>query len=152
MKIRLMLFAAIVLLGGFASVADAQQIYYCVKPGGAAVCAIDVPLGTNADPSALCNKASPQCSLACYAEGGPGAAGKYGALGLPVIPVTQAMATPENMLSQPETPELCKSQYQSCLARCQADPVNANPTYLQQCYGSCQSVYSGCGTGNRELQ
>lgn len=153
MKASSLFFVCFLLLTGLAGQAFAQELFFCVKPGGTPVCAIEVMAGTNADPSVLCNKASPQCALACVAEGGAGAAAKYGAMGLPVIPVDRTMATPENMMSQPETPEMCKSQYQACVRKCQTDPMNAqNPAYLQQCYSACQSVYSGCGTGNREIQ
>ena len=145
--------AALLLAASLASTAFAQQRYFCLKPDGTPICAIDVLAQTNKDPSALCNAASPQCALACLAEGGPGAQEKYGAMGLPAIPVTPEMLSGLSMTSQPESAEMCQSQYQACIENCRMDPMNAgNQTYLGQCYSSCQSVLSGCGTGNKEIQ
>lgn len=136
-----------------ASSAFAQERYFCIKPDGTPICAIDVLAQTNRDPSALCNAASPQCALVCLAQGGPGAMEKYGPMGLPAIPVTREMLSGLSMTSQPESEEMCQSQYQACIESCRMDPINAgNQTFLGQCYSSCQSVLSGCGKGNREIQ
>ena len=122
-----------------ASMALAQSTMYCVKPNGAAVAAITMPPGDTHDPSVVCNAVVPQCYLTCGAvmQVQNGVAVQPN---LPTIQVTQQML---NSLGNgaPETPEFCAKQYQSCVAKCRGDKA---------CVAYCQSVRSGCGTGNRQ--
>ncbi|QAZ66089.1 hypothetical protein [Solidesulfovibrio carbinolicus] len=122
-----------------AATANAQTQFYCVKPDGMPVAAIVMPYGTSHDPSVVCNAAVPQCYLTCGAvmQVQNGVAVQPN---LPTIQVTQQML---NSLGNgaPETPEYCAKQYQSCVAKCRGDKA---------CIAYCQSVRSGCGTGNRQ--
>lgn len=122
-----------------AATAGAQTQFYCVKPDGAPLAAIVMPSGANHDPSVVCNAAVPQCYLTCSAvvqiQNGVSVQP-----GLPTIQVTRQML---NSLGNgaPETPEYCAKQHQACVAKCRGDKA---------CIAYCQSVRSGCGTGNRQ--
>ncbi|WP_428564386.1 MAG: hypothetical protein ACP59X_02125 [Solidesulfovibrio sp. DCME] len=138
MKRRLFLFAILALCLAGASAASAQTQMYCVKPDGAAVAAIVLPYGTQHDPSVICNAVVPQCYLTC------GAVlqlqdGRSVAAGVPTVQVTQQMLQRIGNPA-PETPAMCAKQYQDCVAKCRGD---------RACVAYCQSVRSGCGTGNR---
>ena len=122
-----------------AATASAQSQFYCVKPDGMPLAAIVMPYGANHDPSVVCNAAVPQCYLTCGAvmQVQNGVAVQPN---LPTIQVTQQML---NSLGNgaPETPEYCAKQHQACVAKCRGDKA---------CIAYCQSVRSGCGTGNRQ--
>lgn len=123
-----------------AGAASAQTRLYCVKPNGAAVAAIVLPYGDSHDPSVVCNAVVPQCYLTCSAVREGGAA--QAAVNLPTVTVTQQML--QNLGNPaPETPAMCAQQYQSCVAQCRGD---------RACIAYCQSVRSGCGTGNSRAQ
>jgi hypothetical protein len=134
------LVAAVFLLGLLlaAAAVQAQTQFYCVKPDGMPVSAIVMPAGSGHDPSVVCNAAVPQCYLTCGAvlqiQNGVAVAPN-----LPTVQVTQQML---NSLGNgaAETPEFCAKQYQSCIGKCRGDKA---------CVAYCQSVRSGCGTGNR---
>jgi hypothetical protein len=121
-----------------AATASAQTTFYCVKPDGAPVAGIVIPSGRH-DPSVLCNAMVPQCFLTCGAvlqlQNGQAVAPPD----LPMVTVTPQML---NSMGSPayESPQQCASQYQQCLAKCRGD---------QACKAYCESVRSGCGTGNR---
>ncbi|EFL50687.1 conserved hypothetical protein [Solidesulfovibrio fructosivorans JJ]] len=120
-----------------ASMAMAQSTLYCVKPNGAAVAAITMPPGDTHDPSVVCNAVVPQCYLTCTAVLQTQMGGA--AANVPTIPVTRQML--QNLGNPaPETPAMCAQQYQRCVAKCRGD---------RACISYCQSVRSGCGTGNR---
>jgi hypothetical protein len=149
MKSLLTIFALTLFSVLAAAQAQAQTKYFCVKPGGAPVCAIMTPAGSRHDPSVLCNLSCPQCSLTCVAQLrlGAGAAGMEDQV--PLVQVRPEVLTGQDMQSNIETPEYCDAQYQTCLANCRRDPkTGANAQYLHQCEAYCQSVRSGCGTGN----
>jgi hypothetical protein len=118
--------------------ASAQTTFYCVKPDGAPVAGIIMPGGSNHDPSVVCNAVVPQCFLTCGAVAQLADGMAVLPQGLPMITVTPQMLSG---LGAPvyESPEHCASQYQQCLAKCRGD---------QACRAYCQSVRSGCGTGN----
>lgn len=123
--------------------AQAQSRYFCVKPDGQAVCAIDVPQGVRNDPSVLCNTACGQCYLTCAAVGGAAGEARHGAAGLPVVAVTPRMLQGGGMESGYESKEYCDQQYHACAANCRKQPNQ------KACLAYCESVRSGCGTGNR---
>jgi hypothetical protein len=132
-----------------ASQAQAQTKYFCVKPDGTPVCAILPPPGARHDPSVLCNLSCSQCNLTCVAQLrlGAGAAGMENQV--PVVQVRPEALTGQDMQSNIETPEYCDSQYNACMANCRRDPKTAsNIEHVRQCEAYCQSVRSGCGTGN----
>ncbi|MFZ5811898.1 MAG: hypothetical protein ACOY4F_07650 [Thermodesulfobacteriota bacterium] len=150
MKSLLALLALALLAAATAPGAAAQTKYFCVKPDGAPVCAIMVQPGARHDPSVLCNLSCAQCNLTCRAvlRIQDGAAPDIENQ-VPVVPVRPEALTGQDMQSNIETPEYCAAQYQACLANCRRDPRNAsNPAYMSQCEAYCQSVRSGCGTGN----
>jgi hypothetical protein len=123
-----------------ATVALGQTQFYCVKPDGAPVASIVMPSGTRHDPSVVCNAAVPQCFLTCGAvmqiqSGGA----TMPPPNVPTVTVTQQMLSNLGTPVQ-ETPAYCAKQYQDCVARCRGD---------RACVAACQSVRSGCGTGNR---
>ncbi|MEF3695975.1 hypothetical protein [Desulfolutivibrio sp.] len=137
------------LVAAAAPQALAQSKYYCVKPDGAPVCAILVTPGARHDPSVLCNLSCAPCNLTCSAilRLGDGARGMEDQI--PVVQVRPEALTGRDMQSNIETPEYCNAQYQNCLANCRRDPQSsASATALGQCEAYCQSVRSGCGTGN----
>lgn len=121
-----------------AATASAQTTFYCVKPDGAPVAGIIIPAGDRHDPSVVCNAIVKQCFLTCSAvmERHDGQATVPA--GLPMVAVTPQML---NDLAAPayESPQQCASEYQQCMARCRGD---------RACQSYCQSVRSGCGTGN----
>jgi hypothetical protein len=138
MKRTLLLLAILALSLAAASAASAQTQFYCVKPDGAAIAAIALPYGARHDPSVVCNAVVPQCYLTCGAvlelrDGSSVAAG------VPTIQVTQQMLDRIGNPA-PETPAMCAQQYQQCVSQCRGD---------RACVAACQSVRSGCGTGNR---
>lgn len=144
---RILVLALLTVLA--AAQAQAQTKYFCVKPGGEPVCAIIAPPGSRHDPSVLCNLSCSQCTLACVAQLrlGPGQAGMEDQV--PVVQVRPEALTGQDMQSNIETPEYCDSQYAACMEQCRRDPRTAsNLEYLRQCEAYCQSVRSGCGTGN----
>ena len=137
-------FASLVLTFALAaaSAALAQTPMYCVKPNGAAVAAIIMPYGDSHDPSVVCNAVIPQCYLTCSAELQTQMGASTVPPGLPTVTVTPQMLQHVGNPA-PETPAMCAQQYQQCVASCRGD---------QACIAYCQSVRSGCGTGNRRGQ
>ncbi|WP_300159672.1 hypothetical protein [Solidesulfovibrio sp.] len=139
MKRPLLATLVLTLILAAASAAMAQTQMYCVKPDGAAVAAISLPYGDRHDPSVVCNAVVPQCYLTCSAvlQIKDGYAAQ--AANVPVVQVTQQML--QNLGNPaPETPAMCAQQYQQCVSKCRGDKA---------CVAYCQSVRSGCGTGNR---
>jgi|GEM_PF-893662 len=137
------------LVAAAAPQALAQTKYYCVKPDGAPVCAIMVPPGARHDPSVLCNLSCSQCNLTCAAllRLGDGTSGMENQV--PVVQVRPEALSGHDMQSNIETPAYCDAQYRNCLDNCRRDPHSASsPAYLRECEAYCQSVRSGCGTGN----
>ncbi len=149
MKRLFLILAMALFMATAASRVQAQTKYYCVKPGGAPVCAIMVPPGARHDPSVLCNLSCSQCNLTCVAQlrfqsgGDPGAENR-----VPVVQVRPEALTGSDMRSNVETREYCNAQYARCLDNCRHDPKNtSNPEYMRQCEAYCRSVRSGCGMG-----
>lgn len=139
MKRSLMLLLALGLVVASAGASFAQSRFYCVKPDGTPLAAIVMPYGDNHDPSVVCNAAVPQCFLTC-------AAVSRVRDGVAVTPdnVPTVTVTPQMLANigggAAETPAFCAQQYDACVAHCRGD---------RSCIGYCQSVRSGCGTGNR---
>ncbi len=144
--------ALLLLLTAAAGPVFGADRYYCIKPDGTPICSITTESAPEDDPSALCNKACIQCSLTCSAAGGPGAMEKYAQSGVPEVPVRSNTSTGAGDYSQPESRAYCRARYEDCRTNCRIDPVNAeNDVFLKQCYSWCESVFSGCGKGNREF-
>jgi hypothetical protein len=140
MKRPLFLVLAMSLTLAAASVASGQTRFYCVKPDGAPIAAIVMPYGSSQDPSVVCNAVVPPCFLTCGAVAQIQSGGQAApAPNVPTVTVTQQMLSG---LGSPgvESPESCTKQYQNCVAKCRGD---------QACAAYCQSVRSGCGTGNK---
>lgn len=137
MKRILLTFVVMGLVVAAASAAFAQNKYYCVKPDGAPISAIVLPRGVTQDPSVVCNAVVPQCFLTCSAVQRLGN-GENPAPNVPVVKVTRRML---GTVGNPayESPQYCAQQYQNCLANCRGD---------SSCRAFCESVRSGCGTGN----
>jgi hypothetical protein len=138
MKRVLLAFLVMCLVVVAASVASAQGKYVCVKTDGSPVAGIILPRGAKQDPSVICNAVVPQCFLTCSAVQKFHDGQSELPPGLPTVKVTRRMLS---SVGEPafESPQYCASQYQNCLANCRGD--NA-------CRAFCESVHSGCGTGN----
>lgn len=121
-----------------ASAAFAQNKYYCVKPDGAPISAIVLPRGARQDPSVVCNAVVPQCFLTCSAVQRIGSGEGVVPPSVPVVKVTRQMLSTVGSPAY-ESPQYCAQQYQNCLANCRGD---------SSCRAFCESVRSGCGTGN----
>lgn len=139
MKHNLLAFLVMCLALAGASVASAQTYFYCVKPDGMPVASIIMPAGSRHDPSVVCNAVAPQCFLTCGAVLEFHSGQAVLPPNLPTVTVTPQMLSG---LGEPtfESPQYCASQYQTCLANCRGD---------RSCRAYCESVRSGCGTGNR---
>ena len=140
-RILLLVFVLSLALAG-AATASAQTTFFCVKPDGQPVAGIVIPYGDRHDPSVICNAMVPQCFLTCGAVMQRADGQDVLPPGLPLVQVTPQML---NSLGTPayESPQQCAAQYQQCLARCRGD---------QACKAYCDSVRSGCGTGNSGRQ
>lgn len=142
MKRILVSVSVVCLIMAAASVASAQSKFYCVKPDGMPVSGIVLPHGARQDPSVVCNAVVPQCYLTCSAVQQIKSGEAVVPPDLPVVKVTRQMLS---AVGEPayESPQYCASQYQNCLANCRGDT---------SCRAFCESVRSGCGTGNSGRQ
>lgn len=139
MKRQAVFFSVLCLVLAASATAFAQTQFYCVKPDGMAMAAIVMPMGTQDDPSVVCNAAIPQCVLTCGAVEHMTAYGLVVPPNLPVVMVTPEMLPKDRNQYLYESPAYCAQQYQACLSWCAGS---------QTCANACQSVRSGCGTGN----
>lgn len=114
--------------------------YQCVRPDGTVICSVNNPPG--GDPSVICNYECVDCNMVCTAkqvvtrqdgkvEVNPGAP-----------PQAKDRRLPNGAV---ETPESCRQDYQSCVARCRSSKTNVSRYDMDACISSCNDTLSGCG-------